>query len=209
MLFAYFERRRKKELQMNQSIKLNCRSQYLGIVILLIDIYYEYLPNAVKISPPCCLVKLTTRTIDESADWDVGGNTKDVGIGPAKHSIGIIIRRVNSQFPLKSLCRFSMVNSRITIIEARVLIWFLIRDVFRMFVSAADAGTFVAWMIEAIFFMSKQIETDGFSYKNKLILELINTIWLLLVNVVTSLIVQINSILLCRRHTDLQVKRQN
>lgn len=48
------------------------------------------LPNAVKISPPNCLVKLTTRiAVVSMADDDVGGNTKDVGIGPPLH-IGII-----------------------------------------------------------------------------------------------------------------------
>lgn len=44
----------------------------------------DALPNAVKISPPCCLVKLTTRTVGESIDDD-GGNTSDVGRGPALH----------------------------------------------------------------------------------------------------------------------------
>lgn len=42
------------------------------------------LPNAVNVSPPCCLVKFTTRIVGESID-DNEGNTRDVGTGPPLH----------------------------------------------------------------------------------------------------------------------------
>lgn len=44
----------------------------------------KYSPNAVNVSPPYCLVKLTTRIVGELTDED-GGSTSEVGIGPALH----------------------------------------------------------------------------------------------------------------------------
>lgn len=116
-----------------------------------------HLPNAVNISPPCCLVRLTTRTIDESDDWDVGGNTNDVGIGPAMHSMGII-RCIDIQLPLESLCKFSNVSNRITMNETPASIRLLVRVIFEMFESTCDAGRGDCWVNEAIFFASNELK---------------------------------------------------
>lgn len=133
-----------------------CRCHVHNFILLMAIRWLRiHLPNAVKISPPCCLVKLTTRTIDESADWDVGGKTNDVGNGPAIHSIGIS-RCIDIQLPLKSLCKFTNANNRMPTNESRVVI----RVVFGMVESAAVefAALFVAWVNEAIIFMSNELK---------------------------------------------------
>lgn len=101
----------------------------------------EDLPNAVKISPPCCLVKLTTWIDGESAD-DVGGNTRDVGTGPARQ-IGIIDR------PFKSLWMFAA--NRKIINHCHVSIGFVARGDFLILWTADGNATFDACANGAIF----------------------------------------------------------
>lgn len=88
------------------------------------------LPNAVNISPPCCLVKLTTRIVGESTDDD-GGNTNDVGIGPARHvgTIDIPKMLTNMRYANESIemCCDLIARSDFRVNDAIFFNWYMVR----------------------------------------------------------------------------------